>query len=49
MISNYSTIEVEAEEIEYKLKSHILYTKDVYHIIWHLPTVTLYRTHSDDK
>ena len=49
MTSNYSTIEVEAEEIEYKNEmSHSIYLGLCYNIS-QLPNIVLYRTHSDDK
>ena len=49
MTSNYSTIEVEGEEVEYKNEmSHSIYL-GFYYITSHLPTIILYRIHSDDK
>ena len=46
MTSIYSTIELEAEEIEYK---NVKITFYILSIISHLPTFILYITHSGDK
>ena len=50
MRSNYSIVEVEADEIEYKNVNVTFYILIYLHyIISHLLTIILYMTHSDDK
>ena len=46
MTSNYSILDVEAEEIEYKNANITFYWLS---IISHLPTFIMYMSHSDDK
>ena len=50
MTNNYSTTEVEAEEIKYKNEtSHYIYLVFLLHyIILTNATIILYRTHSED-
>ena len=49
MTCNYSTIEVEAEEIKYENVKFAFYILRIYTTLTHLPTIILYRTHSDEK
>ena len=48
MTSNYSKIEVEAEEIKYKNVNLTFYILRISTILY-LQTIILYRTYSDDK
>ena len=47
--SNYRTIEVKAEEIEHLNESSRSLYLGLYYIILHIPTIILYRIHTDNK